>query len=529
MYYKSSGASDGYRKRSQTGFGGYDHRLGAEDGAIWDMKNMSGDYFPLASPRAPRKLLFNDEKLSSPRGIAANDAVYYVDGNTVTCSNGKSYELDDSKEACKCAFLGSRLIIFPDKVCIDTATGEVETLAASWEGSAKFADGTYAGEDAEACSIVTTGDDFPFNVGDAVTISGATNAENNKTLIIREISENGRSLGFYEHSFKKENCKSLKISRTVPDMDYICEHENRLFGCKGDTIYASKLGDPFNWNVFDGLPTDSFSVSTGSAGDFTACVSYGGYAIFFKEDRIYKLYGDKPSNFKLMSSATLGVASGAAASLAIAGEALYYLSRVGVMVYTGGIPACISDVFGDVRYEKGVGGSDGIKYYLSLHDASCGDAEGYNLFCYDTRTRLWYREDDTRAVGMAYCTGEGLYVMCSDGTVSIIGGRAAQEGEGVIESMLEFYDFTESSPDKKHVNSIQIRVKLSEGASLRVSMSFDDGEWHEIGYLNDPIKTSYVLPVKLHRCDYYRIRLRGVGDYKLYSLTREFSPGSEKK
>ena len=85
-------------------------------------------------------------------------------------------------------------------------------------------------------------------------------------------------------------------------------------GCgaaKGDTVYASKLGDPFNWNVFDGLSTDSYAVDVGSAGDFTACCSYLGYPCMFKEEHIYKVYGDKPSNFQVMGSASWGWKRGA--------------------------------------------------------------------------------------------------------------------------------------------------------------------------------------------------------------------------
>lgn len=134
---------------------------------------------------------------------------------------------------------------------------------------------------------------------------------------------------------------TLSVRRTVPDLLYVCENENRLWGCDKTTIYASKLGDIFNWNVYDGLDTDSYSVDTGSAGSFTACVSYLGYPIFFKEEHIYKVYGSIPSNFEIMGSATLGVAEGSAGSLAVAGEILFSpLPGAGVMAYSGGIRAC---------------------------------------------------------------------------------------------------------------------------------------------------------------------------------------------
>ena len=129
-----------------------------------------------------------------------------------------------------------------------------------------------------------------------MTIAGCTkHPENNKTPVIREID--GDKLYFYEYIFTLDGedgvtpyteTGELSVSRTVPDLLFVCENENRLWGCDKTTINASKLGDIFNWNVYDGLATDSYSVDTGSAGSFTACISYLGYPIFFKEDHIYK-------------------------------------------------------------------------------------------------------------------------------------------------------------------------------------------------------------------------------------------------
>ena len=51
------------------------------------------------------------------------------------------------------------------------------------------------------------------------------------------------------------------IKAHVPDMD-ICENEKKidLWGCKGGRHRYTLLklkGEPFNWNVFDGLSHDS--------------------------------------------------------------------------------------------------------------------------------------------------------------------------------------------------------------------------------------------------------------------------------
>ena len=310
-------------------------------------------------------------------------------------------------------------------------------------------------------------------------------------------------------------------------MDFLCENENRLWGCKGDTIYASKLGDPFNWNVFDGLSTDSYAVDVGSAGDFTACVSYLGYPVFFKEENIYKVYGDRPSNFQVMGSASLGVEKGSHLSPAIAGEVLFYLSRAGVVSYSGGIPQIISAPFGTERYKNAVGGSDGVKYYVSMeHDGE------FTLFVYDTRYGLWHKEDHLQAIGFGW--DQDLYFLSSDGTLWLNGNaREVPEdavSEGAVESAAEFADFVENSPNKKGTGKIQLRAELNAGATLKIEIQFDsDGSWELVSQLETAVKRSFYLPIIPRRSDHYRLKLTGSGDWKIYSMVRENYIGSELK
>ena len=518
--------ASGIRKYQQVRFGGYNHNLYAQDGELWDMENLTSDFFPLLSPRRPR---YQVETLTKPNGLYAKDGLYWVDGTGFYAEGEKKGDVSDSKKVF--SSLGAYIIILPDKAYYNKLTGEFGSLAASWSGSAKIQNGTYAGEEAEANTIYAAGANWAdrFNVGDAVTISGAeTHPENNVTIVIREID--GDSLRFYENSFvisEGGDTETLTISRDVPDLDFLCENENRLWGCKGDTIYASKLGDPFNWNVFDGLSTDSYAVDVGSAGDFTACCSYLGYPVFFKEENIYKVYGDRPSNFQVMGSASLGVETGSHLSLAIAGEVLFYLSRAGIVSYSGGIPQSIAEPFGTVRYKNAVGGSDGVKYYVSMEHEG-----GFTLFVYDTRYGLWYKEDDTKAVGFGW--DRELYFLDAAGPLWLNGNARETPGgaarEGAVSSMAEFADFVENSPNKKGTGKLQLRVELDAGAEVKIEMQFDsDGVWRLVDKLETTVKRSFYLPIIPRRSDHYQIRLTGTGDWKLYSLARENYIGSELK
>ena len=517
--------SGGWRKAVQMQFGGYKHLPSAGEGEIYDMENLSSDLAPLLATRKPRKAV-----RAIPGGsIGGHDKLYWVEGTTFYY-DGESKGTVAAGEK-QFAGMGQRIIIWPDKLVYHTGDDKLEKLEASVSGTGvKFDNGELFGEKAECNSIVCAGVDFKahFSAGDAVEITGCTkHPENNKTPIIREISEDGHTLRFYEYVFTLEGTTekpvgytepgTITFARKVPDMDYICVNENRLWGCKGDTVYASKLGDPKNFNVFDGVDTDSFWVEAGSAGSFTGCVSFLGYPVFFKESSIHKMYGDLPSNFQLMASAVLGVQAGEARSLAIAGETLYYLSTAGIMAYTGGIPACIGGDLGEGDFHGAVAGSDGLKYYVSMHDG-----QRQNLFVWDTRRRMWHREDDTAARGFARVGGD-LYLLARDGQLMQLGA-----GEEVFPWAVEFGDFTEGSPDAKGYGKLQLRMELEAGSTAKAEIRYDSrGPWQTVGQMESDVKRTWLLPIIPRRADHYRIRITGRGGAVLYSLARQMYGGSE--
>lgn len=512
--------SDGIGKRVQVKFGGYNHNAYAGEGEIWDMENMGSDLYPILAPRRERR------HIATYEGKA--NGYYRRDGLSLRADGEKLFKNDEELSAVtdtrkQFIPMGTYVIILPDKLCYNTKTEEIKPMEAEWTGSAKIQDGTFAGEDAKANTIYAEGADWgaKFQAGDAVTIEGCEkHKENNTSIIIREID--GDYLRFYENSFilsdGGDEEGNLTIKRSVPDMDFMCENENRLWGCRGDTIYASKLGDPFNWNVFDGISTDSFAVDVGSAGDFTGCFAFLGYPCFFKEEHIYKVYGDRPANFQVMGSASLGVTKGSGQSMARAGEVLFYLSRIGICAYTGGMPQSVATPFGEVKYKNAVAGSDGVKYYVSMEDGG----GTHHLFVYDTQKNLWHREDNTAAISFAW--DEGRLYCQTEKDLWYYG----EDGDEEIESFAEFGDFTDGDPNKKGTSKLQLRLELDEGAELAVKMQFDSEKvWHEVKTLSTTAKRSFYLPIVPRRADHFRLRLEGKGRWRLYSMTRESYSGSE--
>lgn len=361
-----------------------------------------------------------------------------------------------------------------------------------------------------------------FAVGDAVEISGCTSiAANNKSVIVREISTT--SMTFYANTFTAgAEAGQVTLKRSVPDLTCICECDNRIWGAEGTTIYASALGDPKNFNVYDGLSTDSYAVAVGTDGEFTGCIAYSSGVLFWKENCVHKVLGSYPSNYEIYTYTVQGLQKGSEKSLLIINETLFYKGRNGVYVFTGGVPELISENFGTKRYTNAVAGTDGERYYISMQDES-NDAWG--LFIYDTLRGIWLREDETHVTDFAYLDGVLYYL---DGTTKklMMTGQDDSE-EGRIDWIASFAPFTEQVNERKCYSKLYMRLKVEPGAWMQVHISCDGGPWKKVWTTHDskaPTMTAHFRPT---RCDSFRVKLVGKGRVTVKSFIREFEVGSE--
>ena len=280
---------------------------------------------------------------------------------------------------------------------------------------------------AEWISIATTyvrigfpySEPLPFNVGDGITITGITGQQYhegppsyfeerkdvldlNSTMVIKEKGDNYSVVtGIIDNVYGQ--VEPITITRHMPEVDFVIESGNRLWGCHYgldihgnfvNEIYASKLGDFKNWNVFDSISTDSYVATVGTDGEFTGAITHLGYPIFFKENCMHKVYGNFPANFQVQTNTCRGVQKGCHKSLAIVNEALYYKSRSGFCMYDGSLPVETSSSLGDVVYSDAVAGAIRNKYYVSMKDNN----NDYHLFVFDAKRGLWHREDNTHAI-----------------------------------------------------------------------------------------------------------------------------------
>lgn len=382
-----------------------------------------------------------------------------------------------------------------------------------------------------------------FNPGDVVTISGCTSSAYNTSKTVRAAGTDwilvdgtlgtaftqSSGLSITRTSASNANVtvkrtaftrsSGITFKRLAPDLDYVCEHNNRLWGCNSDNheIYASKLGDPTNWACFEGISTDSYALTIGSDGVFTGCVSHLGHVLFFKENAIHMMYGDKPSNFALNTSTMPGVREGCSDSIEIVNETLYYVGRNGVYSYDGSIPVKISENITE-EITEAVTTQEELKLYMS-----CKLGGKQTILCYYPQLKIWDKEDGETFKLAAYGGGNGYYISSENDLCTVTG-----EDAGVMEWMLESGDIKEDSIAEKYISKLMFNFWLKTGTYVTVWIKCDDSPmWVRKGTITADRDTTYTIPIVPQRCSKYRYKIEFKGDGKLISSARNVEGGTE--
>lgn len=588
-------------------FGGYDHQLKIPDGEWYDTWNLTTDFSPML---ANRKLRGDTGK--SACAVIEKKALAYVGSDGTLYFDFVATGLTGLTVGEKqMVSMGAYICIFPDKKYINTENltdyGDMEAhfapASASYEmvrfdGSAVSADYIQPLPPAEPANgeywIDTSGDvhilkqwsaaqddwvsvetvyiKITFNTTgsvpalfkefDGVSISGSSVGDVNGEKVIYALGGAAASgddpaeadwimvTGLLDTLPDPDT--ALKVDRNIPDLDYVCESQNRLWGCyyghkNGQTlneIYCCALGDFKNWRQYQGLSTDSWTGSVGSDGQWTGAVNYLGYPTFFKENRIHRVTISTEGAHRIDETVCRGVQKGSSKSLVVVNETLYYKSRSDVCAYQGGFPSGVSRELGNVEYHGATAGAVNGKYYISMLD----DNNDPHLFVYDINKGIWMREDTVRVNGFARVDNE-LYAHCpgdnnaaAGALITMLGSYpniagASQEidpGWGAI-SGIQYYEY----PENKRVSRYNIRMKMAEGSSVRVFLRYDGDV---VGFERDPSTDwilsgqvtageggigHYVLPVRPRRCDHLQIAIAGTGDVRIYSIAKILEVGSD--
>ena len=612
--YPQLPANEASRVYQET-FGGYNHNLRISDNEFYDMKNMTGDYYPVLSPRRKRGTV---PGFGSPHTLIWKDAVWHISDEGKLYNNKvlvADVQFDPSAQY-KMVGMGAYLLVFKDTGdgldngwYINTVDRTTENNQTTYNdcgfidqtneiqanNSNKIVSLTMCGKDGTAYNDITVSNTAPqnptngqkwldtsgsthylkvyasttsmwttvsttyvkiscpqialgFKEGDAVNISGLVATAPgqgeaditdqvkflNNTSIIQSIDpDNGWIviIGIIDR-VNTQKSGTVKVERKAPLLDFVCECNNRLWGCRYglnrerdktvNEIYACKQADFKNWFCYAGISTDSYAASVGSDGVWTGAVHYGREVLFFKEDCIHKLYGTMPADYQLIELKHRGVQRGSEKSIVCVNETLFYKTTTDIVYYDGSLPVSISYQLGEGSFHNAVAGSIGNKYYINMQDAG----GNYSLFVYDISKQLWHKEDNVYV--KEFCrVDNSLYAIIGNELVDLMSVEQSQQ-ESDFEWFAETGYIGYSYSDNKYVG--RILVRLSKRATTKISLfiSYDNMDtWEQIAEISGDGTRSYSIPIIPRRCDRFRVRISGVGDCKIYSISKVLDIGSD--
>lgn len=569
------------RNRSiTTDFRGLNLSQGIGDGEWAWMQNMDTREYPAVARRQKR---VHVATLNKPNGLCATDRLCFVDG-VKFYYNGFYYgDVEDSEKTL--VPMGAKIAIFPDKKLFDTITlsftdmeqknvssGTVSVTLAKGDGTpyGEYTEGGTAPENpengqlwldtsgdapvmktwseaqglwvAEATTYVlvsATGLGQGLKALDGVTVSGLEESGLNGDWILTDA---GPDYILFTGILQKALTQTgeVRVERTCPEMDFVVEKDNRLWGCSSadHEIYCCKLGDPTNWRAYQGVATDSYAVTVGTPGPFTGAAVSGSAVIFFKENCLHRVYGTQPSNFTVYVDNLRGVQQGCHKSAVRVNEYLYYKSVFDVCVYADSEVAGISAALGTESYKNAVAGVCGSRLYLSMEDQ-----EGaWQLLVYDTAAGVWTREDGTHALGFASCLTETFMLRADGELYALLPGEynkdffmvgsdytvyAQEETDEEVSWELRTGEILRELPDHKYIGKIQLYLELDPGARAEVALRRDGGAWEKVQELSGGDQRRCTLPIYPRRCDRMEIRLTGVGHVRLVNWSKYVGYGSE--
>ena len=570
-------------------FLGYNHNPKIADGEFYETLNLSNRYYPLLATRQKRGLL--NRTFTNLQAVIAKDALYWVDNGTLY-ANGYATGLTglQTERETQLVSMGAYICVFPDKKYINTQDlTDYGSMGADWSytGSVTYtmchSDGEYytnvvktdtEPEDPDNGEIwidtvdgnvkeysaytqswviietVYTRVDFlsmgqvssAFKEYDGVEISGLYYDDLNGSKILYAVGGDQNTsydyvvlVGIQEEQYTQTGA-TVRISRKVPDMDYVCEAQNRLWGCfygndgtqNLNEIYCCALGDFRNWSQYLGVSTDSWRGSRGSDGPFTGCINYLGTPTFFKENVIHPVSVSSVGAHQIDDIPARGVQQGSHKSLAIVNETLYYKARAGIMAYQGGMPVDVGAPLGEERYYSAVAGVFGQNYYISMKDSS----NAWHFFKYDVRKGLWMHEDNLHAEMFAR-VDDSLYVQYQNKLLDINGAQGTAEDDFEWEAVtgIQYYEQNvrgQGMVPVRYLSHYSIRLNMPLNSTMRIDFEYDSsGIWTHYADIKLPTTGTATIPVRPRRCDHLRMRLRGKGEMKIYSIARILEQGSD--
>lgn len=328
--------------------------------------------------------------------------------------------------------------------------------------------------------------------------------------------------------FRVPRITGATIQRVMPDLDYVVEYNNRLWGCssKNHEIYCSKLGEPLVWGAYSGISTDSWAATVGTDGDFTGACVFNGCVLFFKEDCVHSVYGTKASNFTITTYTVRGVQKGSAKSLCISEGLLYYKAPEGIFTFNGSASSRFDGKLCVDRDSRTACGTADDRYIvMAMSDGT--------VFYYDKLHSVWYNRTLPNVISMHNFSGS-LYAITKDSNRAMqkvmlttdveMSGRMAETAfEAISGELCRGELASTSSYSRKAMHTVIKKLTMSleewhqQGVSsvqFTVSVQYDGGDWQTVYSYDGTAEEAdnnvvTLIPTIPMRCQRLRIKISG--------------------
>lgn len=329
-------------------------------------------------------------------------------------------------------------------------------------------------------------------------------------------------------NFRVPRITGATIQRVMPDLDYVVEYNNRLWGCssKNHEIYCSKLGEPLVWGAYSGISTDSWAATVGTDGDFTGACVFNGCVLFFKEDCVHSVYGTKASNFTITTYTVRGVQKGSAKSLCISEGLLYYKAPEGIFTFNGSASSRFDGKLCVDRDSRTACGTADDRYIvMAMSDGT--------VYYYDKLHSVWYTRTLPDVISMHNFSGS-LYAITKDSNNAMrkvmlttdvgMDNRTAETAFEAITGELCRGELTStSSYTRKAIHTVIKKLTMSveerhqQGISsvqFTVSVQYDGGNWRTVYSYDGTAEEAdnnvvTLIPTIPMRCQRLRIKISG--------------------
>lgn len=310
----------------------------------------------------------------------------------------------------------------------------------------------------------------------------------------------------------------------APTFSDVMIYADRIIGCRRNQIRACAYDDILNWDhTTEGVKASlaAYYSKHELKSDFTACTTYKNHAVLFTADEMFEMFGKNSTQFNLVKVADVGCTN-RKALCEVDGE-LYFVSKGGIMKYSGSTPVMVSDELcstpvGATASLSGAGRTLYVRY----------DGEKENaLYSYNTEFRLWTREDDISAVDLT--SYEGHTYLATDSEiykldVDVSGDSQNNDGADFPWQFI-LQENHSYCPYKKRPDRLDFYIKQPIANKISVYAAFDGGAFEllerESGTKNGVV--SVLMRPRFYDCVQFKIC--GSGQADIYYITHTFSLG----